>query len=367
MRFRSLALLGSVIALSHARMEAADRTLPSADEIVEHNVRARGGLEKLRGLRAIIYRGVYREGKDEMPGAAMAMMRPYFKLVGDPEHLNPAFAEGYDGSAWEYYGDPGIVVRTVGAAAAAARHGLWIDGPLTDYREKGSSLTVLGIEPIAGRPAYRLRLRMRDGFEEEEFVDTQNWMVVASRRVAPVHAFGETVRSETRFEDFRPVEGIVFSFRSSEVEMSSARVLNTMTWTSIVVNPVIDPSVFSPPSIRRTVLQTMLDHLYQERQDPQAVLWSYRDFRAAHPGVDTDAGIGAIGYQILKMGDTASAVALLEAGAADYPNSSRAAFGLGRAYATSGNTASARAELKRALALDPTNARAASALARLPN
>ena len=72
----------------------------------------------------------------------MALMRPFYKLVGDPFEPNRSFAEGYDGSAWEYYGDPGIVVRTVGAAAAALRHGLAIDGPLFEYREKGSTIEV---------------------------------------------------------------------------------------------------------------------------------------------------------------------------------------------------------------------------------
>ena len=134
MRLRILAFLATGIALSTARVAAADQALPSADENAKRHVEARGGAEKLRGLRSIIYRGFYREGEHEMPGAAMAMMRPYFKLVGDPERPDPAFAEGYDGSAWEYYGDPGIVVRTVGTAAAAARHGLWVDGPLADYR-----------------------------------------------------------------------------------------------------------------------------------------------------------------------------------------------------------------------------------------
>jgi hypothetical protein len=33
------------------------------------------------------------------------------------------------------------------------------------------------------------------------------------------------------------------------------------------------------------------------------VCWSYEGSRRAYPGVDTDAGVQAIGYQILKMDD----------------------------------------------------------------
>jgi Tfp pilus assembly protein PilF len=70
-----------------------------------------------------------------------------------------------------------------------------------------------------------------------------------------------------------------------------------------------------------------------------------------------------IGYQMLKMGDGASAVALLAANAADYPQSSGAAFGLGRAYCETKQLPKARAQFETALRLDPNNKRAWDALA----
>jgi hypothetical protein len=76
--------------------------------------------------------------------------------------------------------------------------------------------------------------------------------------------------------------------------------------------------------------RTRDEYLFLERSDRAAVRWSYGEFRRAYPGVDTDAGIQAVGYQILKMGDIDSAIALLEANAHDHPDSSGAAFGLGR-------------------------------------
>ena len=339
---------------------------PSADEIVARCVEARGGAQRLAAIHSVIYRGTYREGTHENDHAAMALMRPYYKLVGDPEKPIGDFAEGYDGSAWEYYGDPGIVLRTVGPASAASRHGLWIDGALPDYRTKGSTIEVLGKEPIAGRQAWRLRLTMRDGFAVEEFVDAQTFLEIANRKAAPIHAFGEKVTSETRFSDFRPVEGVLFAFHSEEVEIATGRVLNSMQWREIVANRPLDPSVFSPPALHRTPLQTVIDQLYQERDDVEAVRWTYADFRRAHPDVDTDAGMEAAGYQMLKMGAGASAVLILSENARAYPKSTDAAFGLGRAYATTGETAKARAEFERALALDPKNERARKALEVMP-
>jgi tetratricopeptide (TPR) repeat protein len=340
--------------------------LPSADEIVAKYVEARGGPDRLAAIQSVIYRGTYHEGDYENPNAAMALMRPYYKLVGDPEKPNPDFAEGYDGSAWEYYGDPGIVVRTVGAASAAARHGLWVDGTLVDYRAKGSAIDVLGVEPIAGRDACRLRVTMRDGFQEEEFLDAKSFLQVASRKVAPIHAFGEQVSSETRFQDYRAVEGVLFPFRSEEVEIGTGRVLNSMQWREIVVNRPLDAAVFSPPVLNRTPVQTLMDQLFQERDDVEAVRWTYADFRRARPEADTDEAMEAVGYQMLKMGAGPSAVLVLSENVRAYPKSTDAAFGLGRAYATTGENAKARAEFERALTLDPKNERAKKALAALP-
>ncbi len=356
--------LGLFIAVRAAgAATSASPTSPTsltAGEIVDRYVEARGGAEKLRDLRTAVYRGEYHEGGEVSPNAAMAIMRPFYKLVGDPAKPNAEFAEGYDGSAWEFYGD--FVVRTVGAAAAAARHGLAIDGPLADYQAKGSTVTLMGMEKVGDRNAYRLRIRMMDGFEQDELIDAENWRLIAERKVAPIHAFGESVASEERFGDFRAVEGVEFAFSSREVEIATGKVLNEMQWNSITVNEDLAPAVFSPPSFTRTPVQDLLEKLYQERADHEAVMWSYRGFRRAYPDLDTDAGTQAIGYQMLKMGDSASAVTLLQANAAEHPRSSGAAFGLGRALRTAGKPAEARAAFERAVALDPSNKRAAEAL-----
>ena len=78
-----------------------------------------------------------------------------------------------------------------------------------------------------------------------------------------------------------------------------------------------------------------MDQIFQERDDADAVEWTYHGFRSAYPKIDTEAAMEVIGYQALKMGSTAAAIHLLERNRGDYPNSAAAAFGLGRAYKTS--------------------------------
>lgn len=365
--FRALGSFVALLILAGAAALPPAAGTPTVEEILARHAAARGGAERLKAVRTIIYRGTYREGgRVVMPHAAMALMRPYYKLVGDPEHPDPDFAEGYDGSAWELYGDPGIVLRTVGAASAAGRHATRIGGPLLDAADAGSTVTFDGTEQIDGRRAYRLLVRMQDGFEQQELIDAASWLLVAERKTAPIHAFGNSIGSEERFGDYRLVDGILFAFADREVEIATGKVLDEMQWTSITLNRDLDPQAFSPPAFPRTPLQRFLEQLYEERGDAKAVLWTYRDFRRAHADLDTRPGVEVIGYQMVKMGDHQGAIALLRANAADYPRAASSAFALGRAYVAAGDVAAGRAALRQALALDPAYERAAKALAALP-
>jgi tetratricopeptide (TPR) repeat protein len=210
-----------------------------------------------------------------------------------------------------------------------------------------------------------LRVRMLDGFEQDEFIDAKTWLVRADRKVAKVHAFGSEVSSETRWSDYRSVNGVRLAFLNVEVEIASGKELNRFQTDRIDVNLNLVPSQFMPPQLKRAPVQILIDQIFQEREDADAVRWTYHDFRNAYPDLNTEAAMETIGYQALKMGDAAGAIALLEANRRDYPDSAAAHFGLGRAYRSDGRLADARREFERAVALDPTHERAQKALAEI--
>lgn len=340
---------------------------PSAEEIVARHLEARGGAARLAALKTVVYRnGTYHEGSYTGSGRAfMAMARPYFKIVGDPADTSAEFREGYDGSAWEWYRSPGIVVRTVGAANAAIRHNLDPEGPLSEYRAKGTHIERIDDASIGGRNAYGVLITLRDGMRTGYFFDRQTFLIAATRRAAPIHAFGAPVASEERYGDYRAVDGIVFPFKATETEIASGKEISSMQWGAIEANRELPREWFSPPRFTRTLLQDFLEHLYYERADTSALRWTYFAFRRAHPETDTREGIETIGYQMLKMGDYTGGIAILAMNADDYPQSSTSAFGLGRAYNTAGDTARARQAFERAVNLDPKNKRAGDALALL--
>jgi tetratricopeptide (TPR) repeat protein len=342
-----LAALGSVVHVF------GQESLPKLDEILQRHVQTLGGHDNIEAVRSVVQHLEYREGSFVIPEAFIARMRPYYKTIGDPRDKNIDINEGYDGSAWEYYADPGVVIRTVGAAAAAARHGTEIIDSLVDYEAAGTHIELIGTESFGDKSAYHLHVVLADGFEKEVFLDPESYLVVGDRRSAPVHAFGSEVRSENRISDYRRVNGVLFPFKITETEIATGKELNSNTVKSLEVNTPMEPSFFAPPQFERTPLQQMLEQLYMERTDPVCVIWTYRGFRAAHPKLDTSEGVEFIGYQMAKMRDFNSALDLLTADATDYPHSASAQFGLGRAYKAAGDLENARLHFNQALEIDP--------------
>lgn len=358
-----LSLFGFAAALVAPAASAAAAPSPDVDTIISRSIAARGGAERMHAIKSLMFEnGRYAEGDHYADAnATMMLMRPYYKVVGYPGRSKD-FLEGYDGAAWEWYADPGIVLHTTGAPSKAARHFADVDGPLLDYKAKGYTASLVGTQMIAGRPAYDVRITMPDGYQSDNFIDQKTYQVIATAQTAKVHAFGVEVTSRTQYSDFRRVAGVLFPFKSAEVEIATGKELGSMQWGSITANREIPVSWFSAPVYQHTPMQTFIEQLYEQREDPSALMWTYRIFRLAHPGTDTSDAAETAGYQILKMDQPQSAIALLEQNARDYPEQADAAFGLGRAYASSGRKADARAEFQRALKLDPKHARATAAL-----
>jgi hypothetical protein len=299
----------------------------------------------------------------------MARARPFYYLVGEPAPTRD-FAEGFDGGAWEFYADPGLVIRTTDAPAAASRHTAYFDDALISSLQPGWALELLGTDTIGGRPAFRLRATYPDGFQNEVFVDRATGLISAYRKAAPVHAFGAAVETETQVSDWRDVHGALFPTRFAEYVIATGEPLPDLSggWATVEANVPLPLDYFSPPPEPAAPLARMVNAVYALRTIPTDALAWYRDFRRnpATAGIDTEAGIQALGYQCLKNGAVETAILLLEESVAEYPRSAAARFGLGRAYRAAGREPEAVARFREALAIDPAYRRAIDALAASP-
>lgn len=348
-----------------AALGAAPATQPSVEDLVARHVAALGGIDKIHAIRSIIKHGWYEEGDFRLDHTFTAQMRPFYRVIGDTrERPLDGIHEGYDGSSWEYYPDPGLVVRTVGAAARTTRNSASFEDVLTDYRERGTTLAYQGTSTFHDRPVYVLHYRRADGSEGECMLDRHTYMIDGGRALLFMHAFGKKYSTDQVYGDYRAEGGVMFAHSDAEIDATTGKILDKGGVASIEINPDLPLSMFSPPTWNRTPLQQMIQRIYDERDEPAAVMATYRDFaqlldmRAPATGDAVDF----VGYQCLKMGHTDTTVALLSQNVSDHPASARAHFGLGRAYASAGETAKAKGEFSRALSIDPNFLRARTAL-----
>jgi hypothetical protein len=326
----------------------------TARAIVQRYIDARGGMEKMRAIRTLVFRGPPRT--DGRPGRQILRARPYYFTIG---------AEGNDGSPWEAYDEYGLQPRVTDAPGAALRHAAYFDDPLVMALEPGWGLELTGTERVDGRDAWRLRVTYPDGFVSESLVDTATSLLVARRFTAPVHAFGEAVTSQALFGDWRPVNGVLFPFSLRETDVASGEPMDASTWASIEANVPLDPSVFSPPPRRNTPVARLVNAIFAARHVPADALGWYHDFLhdPATSGIDVEGAIESVGYECLKNGAIPAGTALLEANLRAHPSSARAHFGVGRAYRAAGREEDALARFREAVRLDPTFTAAKKAMA----
>ncbi|HKP15668.1 MAG TPA: tetratricopeptide repeat protein [Gemmatimonadaceae bacterium] len=326
----------------------------TAEEIVSRYIAARGGLEKLRLIRTLVFRGPPRP--NGRPGRRILRARPFYLNVG---------AEGNDGAPWEAYDESGLQPRVTDAPGAALRHTAYFDDPLVMTLEPGWDVELTGSERIGDRDAWRLRVTYPDGFVNESFVDKASWLLIARRFTAPVHAFGASVTSQAILGDYRRVNGVLFPYSLREVNVATGEMMDAFTWEAIEANVAVDYAAFSPPPRSATPISRLVNGIYASRHVTADALGWYHDFLRdpATAPIDIQAAIESVGYECLKNGAVATGTTLLEENLRAHPTSARAHFGVGRAYRAAGREADALERFREALRLDPSLDAAKQAIA----
>jgi hypothetical protein len=350
----SLAMLVIAIRPSPAQTSVSAATAPTAQEIVRRYIAARGGLEKLRAIRTLVYEGPPRP--NGRPGRQILRARPFYFSIG---------GEGNDGSPWEAYDEYGLQPRVTDAPGAALRHTAYFDDALVMTLEPGWSVELTGSERIGDRDTWRLRVEYPDGFVNESFVDKSTWLMVARRFTAPVHAFGANVTSQAIFGDYRPVSGVLYPFSLREVNLATGEPMDAFTWQSIEANVPLDPAVFSPPVRPATPVSRLVNAIFAARHVTADALGWYHDFQRdpATASIDIQGAIESVAYECLKNGGIATGTALLEENLRAHPTSATAHFGVGRAYRAAGREEHALRAFREALRLDPSLNAAREAIA----
>ena len=244
---RKISLLAAVAAAVLAL--GAEPANPTAEELVKRNIEARGGLEKLHGIKTLRMTGTMSLGNDAAAPTVLEFQRPsmvrwQFTVDGQTA------IQAYDGkTAWvimPFSGD-----NEPHEMSAEDRKGIAlqadIDGPLVDAEKKGNKITLVGRDKPDGRDAWKLKITTSDGDERFVFLDAKTYLqflTVTERTVE-----GRRLEIVNRIGDYRDVDGVKLphSFEAGAEGVPESQVLH---FDRIEINIPIDDARFAMPSTK---------------------------------------------------------------------------------------------------------------------
>jgi len=240
--FLLLVSCGCINALSHAQ---------TADELIAKNIEARGGLERIKAIKTIRITGKIKG----FGGRVMAMgeenERPDLVRVTTTVQGMTAI-QAYDGTTgWqvEPFGgkkDPELMGED------SLRYLLLdadFDGPLVDYKDKGSTIEYLGHDVVDGDDALRLKVTLKNGDIIYDYLDPDTFIEI--RREIQQFIRGSVRERVESFSSYKPVAGVMFAFAIGTGSRNNPDAQTTAV-QKIEVNVNIDPADFALPESLRT-------------------------------------------------------------------------------------------------------------------
>lgn len=224
----------------------------SANQIVEKNVVARGGLDAWRKIQSMVWVGHIEGASGETPKLpfALEMKRPN-KTRFEVKAQNLISARTYDGAhGWKVrtmgHGKPAVQPYTTDELSFA-RDGQVIDGPLMDFQAKGVAIALDGVDEVEGRKAYRLSVKLPSGNSHHVWVDAKTFLDIKYDRVSR-STFGRSGTVSVFYRDFRTIDGLQIPFMI-ESGMEPAKSTEKLVIDKVSLNPPLDDRMFARPSV----------------------------------------------------------------------------------------------------------------------
>jgi len=120
-----------------------------------------------------------------------------------------------------------------------------MDGPLVDYAAKGTKVVIVGVEPVDGHDAYKLKLTTKDGKVQSIWIDTQSFLDVKVQGT-PRRFDGRMRDVFVVQRDFKNVNGLNIPY-DYETMVDGVAGSHKTIFESVKVNTSLDDTRFTKP------------------------------------------------------------------------------------------------------------------------
>ena len=208
MRLRFVILLVST-ALIAAKGFAQDKNQPTVDELVSKNIEAKGGADALHALQSLRLSGKLLVNEGQIELAYLQTKERPGELRTEATLQGMTQVEAYDGkegwkiSPFQGRKDP---EKMSADDLKPLMEDAEIDGPLVDWKAKGSTVDYLGTEEVDGTLAHKLKVVRKNGDVSFVYLDPVHFLEIRVLTGRVKHGAYEEV--ETDLGDYEKTAGV---------------------------------------------------------------------------------------------------------------------------------------------------------------
>ncbi len=236
-----------LLMLTGLALLAAPASAQTAEEIVAKYIKTVGGAEKIQAVKTLRKMGTFNGGGGfEAPileeNKRSNMVRQEFSLQG------LTAVNAYDGHTgwkiepWQGKKDPEPLGEEETKQIVEDSD---FDGPLVNYQQKGNKVEFVGMEPVEGTDAFKLKVTLASGDVRYYYMDTDYYVPIKIETKRMIR--GAEREYETSLGDYKEVSGWYMPFSvESNVKGSANRA--KVTYQKIEANLPMDDARFRLPA-----------------------------------------------------------------------------------------------------------------------
>ena len=236
-------LLVLVAALSFSAIPVSAQT---ADQIVAKYVKTIGGMEKIQAIKTLRHTGKFTGGGGFQATVVQENKRPRM-LRNEFTIQGMTGVNAYDGKTgwkiepWGGKKDPEPLGEEEMKEIVENSD---FDGPLVDYQKKGHKIELIGMEPVEGTDAFKLKLTLASGEIRYYYMDTDYYVPIKVETKRMIR--GAEQEFETSLGDYKEVAGVYLP-HSFESGVKGSPNKSKIDFDKIEANVDIDDSRFRAP------------------------------------------------------------------------------------------------------------------------
>lgn len=225
---------------------AAAVSAQTVDEIIAKNIQANGGEAKRRAVDSMRLTGDFAVSGMQA-NFTQVYKRPMMVRL-DASIQGMTLTQAYDGqNAWQVVPFTGNASPGPMSADELKRmqEQADFDGPLLDYKKKGNLVELVGKEKTDGADTYHLKVTLKNGDVRNLYIDASSFLT--SKEVGKAVVQGTEVVMESRFSDYRDVQGMKFPFVLNQQAADGQVPDVKITLQKVEINVPMDDAFFKQP------------------------------------------------------------------------------------------------------------------------